>query len=101
MDALDLFRFLRSNFAKFNMQYHAFGSEAIMLDIITMNGTYVIEWSPRNSDQIGISNAVNATFGFEGFEEILPSFEAAQAHLSDILSRTTPPEEIYGDPKYT
>lgn len=100
MDAIDLFRFLRENFSKFNMQFHAFRSGAIMIDITTMKGTYVIEWAPRNPNAIGVSNAKNATFGFEGFEEIFPSFEEAKSHLEKLLAETVPPEEVYGEASY-
>lgn len=100
MDTLELFRFLREDFSQFNMEYHAFRSGAVMIDIITMNGTYVVEYFPRLPNEIGVSNAKKATFGFEGCDDVFSSIEETKCHLDKLLKNTVPPEEIYGEPRY-
>lgn len=101
MEALNFFIWLRGSNPNFNMTFHAFRSGAVMIDIITMDGIYVVEWSPKNPDEVGISNAKNATFGHEGSDEVFPSFEKVKVRLDQLLQNTVPPEEVHGDPRYS
>jgi len=100
MDAIDLFRWLRENHQKFYMEFSAFSSGSIMIDILTMEGKYVIECLPSHPNEIGISNAKNSTFGHEGADEVYSNFDEVKARLSVILEETCSPEEVYGKPKY-
>ncbi len=101
MDSIDLFRHLRTEYPKFDMVFHAFTSGAIMLDITTMDGVYVVEWSPSHPDEIGVSNAKNATFGHEGADKVFESFGEAQSYLDKLLDGVKSPDEVYGKPSYS
>lgn len=66
------------------------------MEVVTMDGTYVIEWSPKNADEIGISNSRNSTFGHEGSDEVFSSFDEAFTWLSKVLKVSKSPDDIFG-----
>jgi hypothetical protein len=101
MEAIELFQFLRGSYGKFFMEYRAFPSGAVMIDIKTMAGMYVVEWSPNQPNEIGISNSKNAETPFDGCDEVFSTFEEAKKRLIQLLQETQAPEEAYGKPRYS
>ena len=83
------------------MEYRAFPSGAVMIDIKTMAGMYVVEWSPNQPHEIGITNSKNVETPFDGYDEIFSTFEEAKNRLSQLLEETQAPEDVYGKPRYS
>jgi hypothetical protein len=78
---------LLSILADFRPRVTKFPSGSLMIDILIRDVPYTVEYD-AGSREYGLSLTKNATYGWEGFEEIFPNMDSLKGKIFQIGSRS-------------